>query len=335
MRSTGTIFSTVSVKVWISATIVSISLIVMLLLMSDLEKISGYFRSIQHGYLFAVLLFFIVEGIFSSLRIYCFTPGPQKTSDCFRVNAWFVFMLVVLPGRIGEVAVLYLYKRYLQQNTGAAMMNVISQRFLDLIVLTVFFILAVLFIKVQTVEFNYLIIAVAIIVSLTLLMVFSAELLAIIAGAVVQLRQRCQTRFLKKVLKLLLNARTWYRYHLTRKRLAIGILLTNAKWLCNLTALVLALKSFGIDLSVGKGVFLAGSYNFFAIVPLQSLGGIGVSEAGLTSLLVVLGFQVDQAVATSIYMRIVMIVLSICYFLIVILFINAVCKVREVGDNKK
>ena len=79
------------------------------------------------GFVFLSLILFLMEGVFTSLRFYLLTPGDRHVTACFSLTAWYVVLLVLLPLRLGEVAVVLLMKKYLDQDASPALMNVFVQ----------------------------------------------------------------------------------------------------------------------------------------------------------------------------------------------------------------
>ena len=64
-------------------------------------------------------------------------------------------------------------------------------------------------------------------------------------------------------------------------------------------------------------MLLAAAFNFLAVVPLQSVGGIGVSEVGLAGLLMVFGASVEYAASMTIVVRVILLSTPVLYWVLV------------------
>lgn len=320
------ILAGIHARSWWSAIGVSALFIVFLGYLVDWHNVSLHFNAVSLLWLCLALIVLALEGVFTAFRIKSFTPGDQPISECLRVNAWFVMMLIIIPGRLGEIAVVVLYRHYLHQKTGSALMNVIAQRLLDLIILGLIFLLAITAINFTEISRNMYIAVICAIFLFVFIIRYLLVLLTLLSLLFLSIKKKTGSLIAKHILKLSLQARTWFKHHMTRHVLMKSIFLTMAKWICNIAGLMLAFASFGLEFSNIKLLFLATIYNVLGVVPLQTIGGIGVSEVGLSGILYTMGLPLDEATATSIYMRFVAILNPVLFFAMVMLWINVIKK---------
>ena len=94
-------------------------------------------------------------------------------------------------------------------------------------------------------------------------------------------------------------------------------LLTLGKWICILGGFVLLARGLMLGLDVAEGVTAAAAYNFLAVLPLQTVGGFGLGEAGLTGVLVVFGLPLGLAAGASVVMRLTLIAVPVAFWVVV------------------
>ena len=129
---------------WVGASVMSFVFLGLVIANVEWNGLVTMASDIDPTWLAAGLSLFLVEGFCTAMRIRVFTPGNHSLGTCLRLNAWYVLMVVVLPARLGELAGIVLFRRYLGLNAGAATINVIAQRMLDAGVLGgVFLVIAV------------------------------------------------------------------------------------------------------------------------------------------------------------------------------------------------
>jgi uncharacterized membrane protein YbhN (UPF0104 family) len=123
----------------------------------------------------------------------------------------------------------------------------------------------------------------------------------------------------RRILRLLLQVRMVSRHHFDRSRtLKLGGY-TLAKWLVNLAAIgcivsavVPAMKSLT---ALGVGIV----YNLSAVIPIQTIGGIGISESVLLGSFVWLGYSLEMGAPIAIAIRLALISAPILFWLFVML----------------
>ncbi len=257
------------------------------------------------------VVFLFLEGVATALRLWLFAGKKSCLSETLKANAWYVLLLVILPARLGEVGAIEVLKRYLGQKYGAAAMSIIAQRLYDVVVLGVIFVIALLGLgPLLHSEMMYLA-AIGIIVFALLVL---ARLDLFLTITVLILGKDRGTGLMRKLKRLVLQARTYARHGLKRSDIFMALTLTLMKWLSNLGALVFLFLSLHLGLSFFENVTVAGAYNFLAIIPLQTVGGIGVGEIGLTLLLVSMGLATSMAAGASLMIRFVIVVFPFLFF---------------------
>ncbi len=300
--------------VWGSATLISLALLGLVLSQVDFAIIKDMAKNLSLTAFIAAFAFLTLEGLFTALRIWVFAARKPCLGQALKSNAWYVLLLVMLPARLGEVAAIVVFERYMGQKRGAAAMSIVAQRLYDVIVLGTFFLIALIGLS-DLFENKALLYGTGMaLIMFCITVLYRMELFLTIAASLLRAQRK---GILAKVLRLILQARIWIRHIFQRRDIGIVLFLTVMKWVCNLGALVFLFQAIRLGLPFFEGVTTAAAYNFLAIIPLQTIGGIGVGEAGLALLLGAMGLPVAMAASASIMVRLVIIVFPFIFWVMV------------------
>lgn len=293
--------------VWCLGSLFSLVLLFFVIYLIDIEKLKVILVSISWIIFVIAVFVLLLEGFFTALRFKVFTPGNPPLKDCLEMTAWFIMSLIILPARLGEIAVIILLKNNLSQSTGAAIMNVLTQRFIDLLFLCAMLIVF-MFYNLPFYHDLYLYTIIFLIISLLFLSLYKLDvILGFIASLFYLNKSRPKKKLLKIFFRMSLQARVWYRFHLNKRIFSVAIIISIFKWMSNIGGITLLFYSINIPLTEIQLLLASSAYNFLAIIPLQTIGGIGISEAGLTSIFIFFGLPVAFSASASILIRIVLI----------------------------
>lgn len=301
---------------WITAAIISIALLSLVVMKADFSEVKEMLKNVSYSALGVATLLLFMEGIITALRIWLFAGRKTCISPALRANAWYVLLLVVLPARLGEVAAVVIFERYLGQKYGAAAMSIITQRLYDVIVLGAFFLIALLGLEIFT-NTNMLMILGAFLIVCTVFVLIKLDKILTLIVIIFGKQKMRRKNIFGKIGRLILQARMYARHNLKSRDVPLALTFTIGKWVCNLGALVFLFHAIHLDLSYIQGVVTAAAYNFLAIIPLQTIGGIGVGEAGLALILAGMGITASIAAGASLLIRFVILVFPFIFWLIV------------------
>jgi len=303
---------------WLAAGAISVLLLALVLAVVDWSALGDMLRAAIWPLVALAGALFFVEGIATAARIRICTEGPPRFGAALRTNAWYVLFLVILPARLGEAAAVLLFRRFLGQNAGAAAMSIVVQRLLDVAVLAGAVLLLALVVSGLPSPAIVYGASVAVIAVIGAAIWASDDLLAAAANAMSRRRWRHAGGMRTGILRMVLQARLWRRHRLDRGRLAAAAAITLVKWLCNLGAIVALLLALRLAIGPFEAVLIAAAYNFLAVIPLQTIGGFGLGEVGLTGLLVVFGEALPDAAGASILVRAGLVIAPLLFWLVVI-----------------
>ncbi len=298
---------------WISASLISIFLLGMVIAQIDLSQMQGMWARLSWSTLAIAFLFLLLEGLTTALRLWLFAGKKPCVGAALKANAWYVLFLVILPARLGEIAAIVVLERHLGQKYGAAAMSIIAQRLYDVIILGVFFLIA-LFGLGDLIDTNSMAVIALILISLSVCVLIRLDLFLTFAVYLLQKLHTQKYGLIHKLMRLLLQARIYSRHTLKHHDIPLALLLTIGKWVSNLSALLFLFMALHLELPFFENVVVAAAYNFLAIIPLQTIGGIGIGEAGLTLLLIKMGITISMAAGASLMIRFVILIFPFIFW---------------------
>lgn len=258
-----------------------------------------------------VVLCFGVEALCSSRRIQICINAEIGFRQALRLNGWYVALVLALPARLGELATVALLHKTSPMSPGAATLSIGLQRMLDVVVMASMAVLLML----PSFDIGILLFgAGALVVILTLTLLWQLESALTLAAAQVAPAARQGRVVYRLVFRFLLQARTWYR-RLPRTVYLHAVGLTLIKWTATLAGIVLLLSALlqvnSIVASGATGLFSLGS-----ALPLHGLGGIGIGEYSLAAWLLGQGVTASAAAGAAIVLRGFIIVFGLGFFLL-------------------
>jgi uncharacterized protein (TIRG00374 family) len=303
-------------SLWLIAIVTSVVLLGFVVFLVDWPLALEMLRLLSPQLLCGAILIFMLEGVCTAMRFQALLGRDVSRYGCFRMSAHYVVVLILLPARLGELAGVLLLKREFGQNSGAAASNIFVQRLIDVIVLVGVF-LATLFVNVEIGGSGAYLIALVIFSLCVLCLLHLDKLIAIAVMPFLAIAGSRPTSMRRRMRRLLLQARGWCRRTMQPAILSRVVALSIAKWGCNLLGLALLFTAVTPDLHTSSRILLGVLYNFLNVVPLQTVGGIGIGEAGLTGLFVLVGISVSVAASASLIVRIALIATPFLFWLLV------------------
>ena len=263
------------------------------------------------------MVLFVVESLFSALRMYLIAGKRGGFSVATRVTAWHAIWLIVLPLRLGEVAWVVVMQRAYGWNTATAVACAAVQRLLDLAVVAAFLLLTIPATfglhEDRLPAFSALAVAVcllAIIVSATLHVQLRLLARLLVVGA---RRPRGRRR---RFLRHLNQARRWLEDVRHRRAMRRCIVPTVIIWTAVIAGYWILGQAVGLDLALAEFCFAAAGSNIVAAFPVPSVGGFGLLEAGFTGIVAWFGAPVGTAVLAALAIRLASMAAAVLFWLI-------------------
>jgi uncharacterized membrane protein YbhN (UPF0104 family) len=312
---------------FLGAAAVSGAIIALLLTFMPWAETARLWRSLSPLAIVAPALALMVSYGVAGFRLQ--TMAPSGTSlplvDAVAVSLWHGLAMIVLPARLGELALIEAIRRYAGIGRGTGLAILLLQRIYDLILTSLAFAIGAL-----------------------ALMLGNPPLLIVLLAAVLLLvvLARSLDTLLGWGARLVANGRgsVWVRLHallveaesaaasLTTSRVPILIAGTVLFWATDFAALWLIFRAFGVVLDPFRLLFLAAGLAFVHALPLPTIGGLGVAESGLAGLLMALGFEAATAISIGVSVRLSLVAL---HAVVIAVMFAAIAVLRSVTGSTR
>ena len=309
------VFAQAPRSVWLIAVVVSAGLVAAVALFADLHTITALVAQVPWWLIALGTSALMLEGVCTALRIKLLSRAPPSFRDCLAVTAWWVLGLAILPARLGELAGIHMLRQRLSHTLGEALSSLAVQRLFDVAIM---FVAGAVTVALQTqlvgrteaIVFS----AIAAVVA-----TFALWNLTAVFGVLAQgLRPWRRRRGVRLILRTLLQARGAAKRVLTRGRLAAIGLVSVTKWCINLSAIALLILALLPALGALQRVSVAILYNLAAIVPLQTVGGVGIGEVSIAAGVAWYGHGAVIAASSALLLRVALTGAPILFWLIVV-----------------
>ena len=263
---------------------------------AQLAQIAMAFRPLQMLLAFGL---FLLSIVLRGARFRYMLHGSGSYFTWSRIAALHQFYFTVVPFRLGELSFFPLASRLSCGDFTSSLPVLLNSRLYDFLILALLAIVAVLGLKIS----GYAAVLLAVVAVLILatstqfIFVLSQWLLARLHGFL-------KLEFLARFSLRLQSARDWYGAN-EKPRIAI-LSITLIAWLTAAWGFYFVFGSFSIEFDMYRVLFLFAGMTFVGILGFFSVGSIGVSELGLTGLLMMLGFEAPHALALGLLTRLSM-----------------------------
>jgi len=299
---------------WAAATGASIALLAFVVAQVDWDAARDLVHAIDYRWVFVGIAALLAEGVVTATRFRLLARGGATLRDCFLATAWYVVMLIGLPARLGEVAGIAVIVRTMQQPAGIAAASLLFQRVFDMFVLAALLTLIAMLALGGAQSSMVALAGIGLVVVLAALLILLEPLLACVARA---LRDHRHDQWRGRLLRLVLQARMFSRHHMTRERVVGLGALTLLKWTMNLTGIALVVVAVVPGIPVPTALGLGIVYNLSAVIPIQTVGGFGISEAVLLGSFKWLGYAVGIGAPIAIAIRLALISAPVLFWILV------------------
>ena len=301
---------------WVVAGAVSLALFGLVVAQLDTSLLTSALDGTPLALVGAGVALFVAESLFSALRTHLLTSGRGGFLGAMRVTAWHGVWSIALPMRLGEVAWVVAMQRTYSWNVGTATACALTQRLTDLAVVA-----ACLLVTLPATlglhegqPFAFFALASAVCL-LALIGLMTLHIwLRLAAGLLVRTgRVRSQRRLMLQ----LHHARRWLEDIGQRRILLLCIVPTVLIWASVIAAYWSLCQALGLDLTVAELGFATAGSNLVTALPVQSVGGIGLLEAGFTGIVSWLGAPAGTAALAALAVRFVSIAGAGLFWLVV------------------
>lgn len=291
---------------WAAAGTVSLGLLGLVAMQLDAKTLAAAAGGLSWTLVGAGVALFVAESLAAALRMHLIAGGREGFLTALRVTAWHGIWLIALPMRLGEVAWVVAMRRAYGWNVPTAVACATVQRLLDGAVLAAFALLTIPAAfgahEGGAPVFSALTLAAALCL---LALAGSATLhlwLRLLAGLVIGAGGRPRGRR-GRLLVSLGQARRWLEDVRNRRIIRRCIVPTALAWTAGIAAYWAVGRAVGLDLALAEYGFAAAGSNLAAALPVQSIGGFGLLEAGFTGIAAWFGAAAGTAALAALAIR--------------------------------
>jgi uncharacterized membrane protein YbhN (UPF0104 family) len=301
--------------VWIVSILSSAVLLALVIAQVDWRTARALVSHIDYRWIVLGLSLLLVEGVVTAVRLHIMARPAVRFRACIIATAWYVLLLISLPARLGEVAGVAVIVRHMGQRPGTAAASLLFQRVCDVIVLAALLALVctvVLSGPQSRMAFIFIALVIAVLIAV---MVLFEQLLALCVRPLLSRRRKTWPR---RILRLCLQARGVRRHHLDRRLMLRLGGLSVLKSLVNLTGIACVVAAVVPSLAAPTAVGLGIVYNLAAVIPIQTVGGFGLSEAVLLGSFKWLGYSLAAGAPLALAIRLALICAPLAFWLLTI-----------------
>lgn len=237
------------------------------------------------------------------------------------------YYLSILPARLGDVY----FSTLLNQHTGVphrlGNLSLFLARIYDILVLCTLTLIGVFYFDATLpIWLNVLIICLSIICIFLILNL--VRILTLIGNL---LRKRSEPRPGSLTNRLAINIDLILKEICAKHKIkthAVILVATSLNWFGSIIMFWLILNMFNLELGILQVTFVVGIVNLFSLIPIQTIGGFGLREAGLFSALTLLGFAYEESISYAIVARLILYLIQLITSIIVMLFYNILTKIN-------
>ena len=289
---------------WIVAGTVSAALLGLVLAQLDARSLAAAFDGVSWTLVGAGVALLAAENLLAAFRTHLIAGARGGFVTAVRVTAWHGLWLIALPMRLGEVAWVVAMRRAYGWNVATAMACMVVQRLLDVAVVSALLLLTMPAAFGLHEDGLPALAALAAVLCL-LALVASGTLhvqLRLFAGLIMSVGRPRRRR--RRFLTSLNQARHWLETVRRRRAMPGSVLLTVLIWTVAVAAWWTIGRAVGLaDLTVAEFGFAAAGSILVAALPVQSIGGFGLLEAGFTGIATWLGAPAGTAALAALAIR--------------------------------
>ena len=300
--------------IWITSIVSSLVLLGLVLWQIDLQVAREVISNARGNIIVIGVGLLVFEGFVTAARFKLLALGRVTYRQCLTATAWYVLLLLALPARLGEVAGVAIMVRDMGQRAGTAVASLLLQRMFDVIVLAAMLSIIAAFAVTGGDQRPALYFGLAIITMLVCAIVFMDRILGFVAVA---LKPRKIQKWPRRILRIVLQIRMVLRHQLTREMTFKLGLLTLLKWAITLLAIAFVVVAVTPQIAFLTALGVGVAYNLAAIVPVQTIGGFGISEVVLLGSFKWLGYSVALGASLAVAVRLVLLTAPLLFWGIV------------------
>lgn len=249
------------------------------------------------------LLLLLVNASLEVIWLNVVLRDKSEPGRALGVVGWHMLASSLLPGRLGDLAWIFLMRDRFGVSAARAAFVAVFHRTQDMVCMILFF-FAFLILAGPGHPGALALMALAGLFVLALAAIVRIEWLLAVAGRLAHgIARRGGGRAARWVMRQALQTRVWYRREISLAVVSRAFAIILLRWVLVLGALLAPLVALAPQLGWDTAPFVASAYVLMGTIPIQTVGGYGTGEAGLASLLSIYGLPLAAATAVGLVLR--------------------------------
>ena len=272
--------------------------------------------------------FYIVFAIIRGVRI-AYLLGSKNYLKSYAISGIYVLSCALFPGGIGEAALPFYVKKYMDIPLSKGTAVLLTTRFFDILFVIFFFMYSLFAIHLSYSNFHVVLSGVFFVILIFFIIffiIFSNSLRFFFINKLKKIfikKRKFLTPFADKFIIYIENIDKELK-DIGLKKKDMLLLLTLIARLSVYASFFFLLKSLNLNITISQVIFVSTFITLMLIIPLQGLGGFGSYEIWTTMALVIVGVNKNNALSASIPTQLLTFIFGILEGIIgYILLINA------------
>lgn len=302
-----------SKKILIGSAFITIAILLLLLFGANFQQLTVSLGNISFKWFMLMLAVFILLLLIVTFRlVFALQLKSRKEFyECFDACIIHIILLTILPARLGDLCYPFILRHNLSLDIASGFSNLFIIRLYDLLTVASLLLVSVLYTS-SDLYFHLNITYIVIILVIGILTIF-LSLHQIKTGdsrpeSIDQTKSRRLSEFLINVHKAYLE--------ISLKTHGLILFMTLLRWLLATLLFFLIFTALKIEISPVQAILVTTGLNLSVLIPVQTMGGFGITEAVLAWFLNLFGYPVDMAISIAISSRLVWITLPFAVGLI-------------------
>ena len=250
------------------------------------------------------LLIYLTVTVIRALRFWVLIFGKIPLGEMIPITGIHLFLNALLPFRTGEASYVYLVRKTKKISGSEGLASLLIARIFDMIVVSLFFLTSAVFIQSVPSLMKQAIVAIAVflgflIIILFMLIFLKDTLLTLIRSICIRIgigNSRITLFFLEKAASVV----TYFNVMKSKRRILGIFLLTLLIWSLLYSMPFLLFKSIEVDVGLAKSIMGNTFLELSSILPIYTVGGVGVVEGAWSLAFISLGISTQIAISTGI-----------------------------------
>lgn len=267
----------------------------------EITDLHGVLKGVSWPWLMVILLLFMGNFWMEVAWTAMLTPRVERVPTMTTIVGWQMLASSLLPGRAGDLVWIFLLRNRLRIPILRAAFLASFHRLQDLAVVLALFSVALLLSEHPVFGHEIKILSSGLLIICLIALLRTYWMLTVLGRLVVVLVDVFDARSTRWLAHQILKLRRWYRVGVRPGQVLLSAIVSIVRWLFIVAALIAAIMMMLTGLGDAGPIIMG--YILVGSMPLHTIGGYGLGEISLASLLQTVGYPVAVAAAVALVLR--------------------------------